>query len=143
MILNSEDMVEVHINGQVIVYPSQEIAQKRMKQLFRDPPTHSILPFGTTIKFDKGEGAVKLKIHKVDDGFSRIVYQGRNRHGQKVYYAIQVWRGEYEIMRLCPKLEPQEKVMPRVPLKDLFEVPTGMSDLATGIRNFIISPKKI
>ena len=78
-----------------------------------------------------------MEIYKVDSGFSRIIYKGKNPHGQTVYYAISVWKGIYEIHRLSKDGEAQCRATAKVPLKELFELPTGMSDLCVGIRNFI------
>jgi len=78
-----------------------------------------------------------MKIHRVDDGFSRIIYSGKNPKGETVYYAITAWRGEYTIQRLSQDGEAQCNATAKIPLKKLFELPTGMSDLCVGIRNFI------
>jgi len=78
-----------------------------------------------------------LKIHRVDNGFSRIIYSGKNPNGETVYYAINAWKGEYWLQRLSQDGEAQCNATAKIPLKDLFELPAGMSDLCVGIRNFI------
>lgn len=71
-----------------------------------------------------------FKIHLLDQGFCRIVYITKNPANQTIYYCLQNDAGEEVTLNKCTKEgEPAYAVYLNAPAIDLFEIPTGNSEL--------------
>lgn len=84
-----------------------------------------------------------FKVHHVDTGFGKVVYQTRNKYGEKIYYAIaQENMDKFTIYRVCRAYEPQwpvqMKAHARLPLTAIFELPKGDTQLERDVYNWII-----
>ena len=80
-----------------------------------------------------------FKIHHVDNGFCRVNYQAVNADGQTVYYCLQDEGKRYGgvvCYRCCGDFEPNYSI--RYP-KNLFEVPTGNSEIEVAVREYLTS----
>jgi len=81
-----------------------------------------------------------FQIYRVDPGFCRIIYRGKNRHNQNIYYGLyQEAPQSFRLYRVCPQLEAQNIAYPRVPLINLLEIPVGDTQLEKDVATYLLS----
>lgn len=81
---------------------------------------------------------MKMKVYGVDAGFGCINYVGKNREGERIFYGFQQGPGgTFYLYRLCRNLEPSHRAHARIPLDQLFELPTGGTQLEVDLYEFL------
>lgn len=81
----------------------------------------------------------KFKIVKVDNGFCQITYATRNADNQRIFYCLQDngLQGGIRLLRCTQEHEPSHEVTLKPEYINLFEIPTGDSELENKGRHWL------